>query len=164
MKVLPSSHNTPETAYVIMDYPYGYKARCMKRIWVETATQGKGNGKQRLGEQTSNPKLSTQDNIYWNACKYSTYSSMIILIEGNENNKPGQEHYISNDGIDITYSQPEKIEMFRGRYFDLMDTIQKERFNTLVLLSKHLNKKTWEEYSIMVQNSYKSLDILENSL
>lgn len=35
MKVL-SGHTSPETAYVVDDYPYGFRLRCKIRYWIET--------------------------------------------------------------------------------------------------------------------------------
>jgi hypothetical protein len=65
MKIL-SGHVSPETAYVVDDYPYGFRLRCKIRYWLEY------NPKHgfRLVSQTSNPK---RGNV-WNKPKASTYS------------------------------------------------------------------------------------------
>lgn len=34
MEVL-SGHTSPETAYIISDYPYGFRLRCKIRYWLE---------------------------------------------------------------------------------------------------------------------------------
>jgi hypothetical protein len=61
---LPAVHVSAETAHVIEDYPYGFRLRCTKRVWVERNKRG-----QRVVEQTSNPKKPGT----WNKPKASTY-------------------------------------------------------------------------------------------
>jgi hypothetical protein len=63
VKVL-SGHYSPETAFMIEDYPYGRKLRCKKRVWLEVNDKGT-----RLCEQTTNPKQGDK----WNAVHKSTY-------------------------------------------------------------------------------------------
>lgn len=53
MKIL-TGHTSPETAYVVQDYPYGFRLRCQIRYWLEFKA-GKGV---RLVSQTSNPKVA----------------------------------------------------------------------------------------------------------
>jgi hypothetical protein len=64
MKIL-SGHTSPETAFVVDDYPYGFRLRCKIRYWLEYhAKRGF-----RLISQTSNPKRGD----IWNKPKASTY-------------------------------------------------------------------------------------------
>ncbi len=63
-------HTGPETAYVVDDYPYGFKARTQIRYWVET----KAKHGQRFVSQTKNPKTGR-----WNKPKNSTYSPVVVL-------------------------------------------------------------------------------------
>lgn len=64
MKIL-SGHTSPENAYVVDDYPYGFKLRCTIRYWLEFhAKRGF-----RFVSQTTNPKRGG-----WNKPKASTYS------------------------------------------------------------------------------------------
>lgn len=65
-------HESPDTAYEVADYPYGFRLRTTIRYWVETK---KGHG-QRLVSQTRNPKKPGQP---WNAPKGSTYSEILAL-------------------------------------------------------------------------------------
>lgn len=65
MKLL-FNHISPETAYVVEDYPYGFNLRCKKRYWLEF---GKNKGV-RFASQTTNPKKAGE---VWNKPKYSTY-------------------------------------------------------------------------------------------
>lgn len=66
MKVL-SGHVSPETAYVVDDYPFGFKLRCKIRYWVEF----KANNGFRCVSQTTNPR---RGNLIWNKPKAGTYS------------------------------------------------------------------------------------------
>lgn len=61
-----TGHVSPETAFVVADYPYGFRLRCQKRYWLEfKAKQGV-----RLVSQTTNPK---RPGVVWNKPKASTY-------------------------------------------------------------------------------------------
>lgn len=69
-------HTSPETAYVVTDYPYGFRLRCQIRYWIETKP---GHG-QRLVSQTSNPKVA---GLVWNNPKASTYTQAeVLFIDG----------------------------------------------------------------------------------
>lgn len=65
MEIL-KGHISPETAYVVEDYPYGFRLRCKIRYWLEFV-KNKGV---RFWSQTTNPK---KGNV-WNKPKASTYS------------------------------------------------------------------------------------------
>lgn len=62
-------HVSPETAYVVNDYPYGFRLRCKIRYWVESHPK-KGH---RVVTQTTNPKVKDE---VWNKPKASTYSAV----------------------------------------------------------------------------------------
>ena len=64
--VLPAIHISPETAYVVEDYPYGFRLRCKMRTWIE-----KNNKGVRVVSQTTNPKVAGE---VWNKPKASVYS------------------------------------------------------------------------------------------
>ncbi len=66
-----AGHTSPETAYVVQDYPYGFRLRCKIRYWVETTKHG-----QRVVSQTTNPKVNGE---VWNKPKPSTYSAIRVL-------------------------------------------------------------------------------------
>ena len=63
---LLSGHTSPETAYVVDDYPCGFRLRCKMRYWLEFHPK-RGF---RLVSQTTNPKRGD----VWNKPKASTYS------------------------------------------------------------------------------------------
>jgi hypothetical protein len=77
MKLL-QGHTTPETAFVVDDYPYGFRLRCKIRYWLEYHPR---HGF-RLWSQTTNPK---RGNI-WNKPKASTYSRFggCMFLDENE--------------------------------------------------------------------------------
>lgn len=60
-------YTSPETAFVVEDYPYGFRLRCKIQYWLETDLK-KGS---RLCSQTTNPK---QQGEVWNKPKCSTYA------------------------------------------------------------------------------------------
>jgi hypothetical protein len=62
-----SGHISPETAYLIKSYPYGFRLRCQMRYWLDWHPKRGA----RLMSQTSNPK---QPGLVWNKPKASTYS------------------------------------------------------------------------------------------
>jgi hypothetical protein len=66
MQIL-TGHTSPETAFIVPDYPFGFRLRCSIRYWIEH--------KPKLGcrmvSQTSNPK---RPGLVWNKPKASTYS------------------------------------------------------------------------------------------
>jgi hypothetical protein len=64
---LLTGHVSPETAYVVDDYPYGFRLRCKIRYWLDHHPK-RGV---RLMMQTSNPKVP---GLVWNKPKASTYS------------------------------------------------------------------------------------------
>ncbi len=77
IKTILSGHTSPETAYVIEDYPYGFRLRCKMRCWLETSPT-KGT---RFVTQTTNPK---RGNI-WNKQKESTYAKLSGAMYLDEN-------------------------------------------------------------------------------
>jgi hypothetical protein len=59
-------HTSPETAYVVDDYPYGFKARTRIRYWIDAG----GKKGWRMISQTEDPKTKR-----WNKPKASTYAA-----------------------------------------------------------------------------------------
>lgn len=70
-------HTSPETAYLIADYPYGRKLRCQRRVWIEHSPS---HGF-RFVAQTTNPKTGR-----WNAPHKSTYSEIAMALYLDEEN------------------------------------------------------------------------------
>src|SRR5688572_17798551 len=74
MQVL-HGHTNAETAYVVDDYPYGFRLRTQIRYWIETK-EGFG---QRFVSQTLDPKRGR-----WNKPKAGTYSRLLSLVLNEE--------------------------------------------------------------------------------
>lgn len=76
-EVLPETHNSPETAYIQADYPYGRRDRCQRRVWVEVINKktSKRYKQMRFVYQTQNPKTGR-----WNAHKPSTYYDFVVMV------------------------------------------------------------------------------------
>lgn len=70
---LLKNHVSPETAYVVDDYPYGFRLRCKIRYWLEY------NSKHgfRFVSQTTNPKRPGE---VWNKPKASTYAAIAAAM------------------------------------------------------------------------------------
>lgn len=101
MKTL-SGHTTPESAFVVDDYPYGFRLRTQIRYWIETK---KGHG-QRFCSQTLNPKTGK-----WNKPKASTYHVIAVMTLDESN---GYVHYetLQSGG----WSKEEQIVDFETRH------------------------------------------------
>lgn len=121
-----AGHVSPETAYLVNDYPYGFRLRCKIRYWLESSvTKGV-----RFMSQTSNPKRGDT----WNKPKASTYSKFGGAMYLNELN------YVCWCGVS-EYSDLQEIvdfkekfgaglpETFRAVFQDWLD--KKSAFNTL---------------------------------
>lgn len=72
-----TGHTSPETAYLVMDYPYGFRLRCQIRYWLE---HKRGYGF-RLVSQTSNPK---KPGLVWNKPKAGTYGVCLVMVTNDD--------------------------------------------------------------------------------
>ena len=78
-----NDHTSPETAYVVNDYPYGFRLRCKMRYWLDTSEKGVAKGRTRFVSQTTNPKFTSD---IWNKPKVNTYGQGLVLMYLNEEN------------------------------------------------------------------------------
>lgn len=130
MKVLPSTHNSPETAYVIDDYPFGRTIRCFKRVWIETATKGAKKGLQRIVHQTTKKSVNVCKDEYdaapmdkphlWNKPKAGTYGKVQIMGIDEETG------HLEFDGLG-EYPWDEHITKFNEKYGTQLDSEQRDR-------------------------------------
>lgn len=102
--VLPNTHISPETAYLVADYPFGFRLRCQIRYWLEFQPK-KGF---RLWSQTTNPK---RPGTVWNKPKASTYAKFGAAMYLDENG------HVKWAGL-TEYSDIAEIEAFIDTYFD----------------------------------------------
>jgi hypothetical protein len=124
MKIL-HGHTSPETAFVVDNYPYGYKLRCKIRYWIEKASKGKGKGQYRFCSQTLNPKTKK-----WNAPKYSIYSTFMIM--GIEDNG-----YITHKTL-TPYDNQETINKFLTENKDELSESERDLINKLLDTKKQV--------------------------
>ena len=118
VQVLASTHNSPESAFIIDDYPTGRTLRCFKRIWVETGTKGAGKGLQRICYQTTvkyvnhnkenYPSAPMQDAHLWNKVKAGVYGGIKILYVDAESG------HVECDGLS-QHAWPEHIAEFKRK-------------------------------------------------
>lgn len=94
IKTILSGHVSPETAYVVEDYPYGFTLRCKIRYWLESSP----NKGVRFVSQTTNPKRGDT----WNKPKASTYcrfGGAMFLDEKNHVHWQGVTEYDSTQNL-----------------------------------------------------------------
>lgn len=89
-----SGHTSPESAYNVEDYPYGFRLRTTIRYWVETK---KGHG-QRMVSQTLNPKTKR-----WNKPKASTYAPVVMMALDEQDHvvNQGLSEYAGSDELEL---------------------------------------------------------------
>jgi hypothetical protein len=105
MQIL-SGHISPETAYLVDDYPYGFRLRCKIRYWLEFK-KGKGF---RFVSQTTNPQLAYEK---WNAPKASTYARLGGAMYLDDNNHVEWAQLSE-------YDSTERVGYFLAKYGDTM--------------------------------------------
>ncbi|HEX6826550.1 MAG TPA: hypothetical protein VF077_09580 [Nitrospiraceae bacterium] len=96
MKTPISGHTSPETAYLIGDYPYGRTLRCQRKVWLENDPK-RGV---RFVAQTDNPK-----NGRWNKPHKSTYIDVAAALYLDA------ENHVQWEGIGM-YTEPEQALAF----------------------------------------------------
>jgi hypothetical protein len=127
-----TGHNSPETAFIQDDYPYGRSLRCKRRVWVETATKGAKKGQQRFVAQTTNPRRAVES---WNKPKGSTYSDIIILYLDSKDHV--QQAALS------TYSSPEEIARFVERFGEHLTPAQQNSIRYLDAVQRVSRRINW---------------------
>ena len=112
LKVL-QGHTSEETAYLVDDYPYGFRLRCKIRYWLEYRPK-KGF---RFCSQTTNPKRGD----VWNAPKKSTYCELAVM-------GLNAEDHVTWTGCSIYDSS--KLAAFGEVYAEFFDEHQKVVFGS----------------------------------
>lgn len=129
-----SGHISTETAHVDADYPYGFRLRCQRRVWVETKF---GHG-QRIVFQTSNPKKS---GLVWNKPKSSTYSSVVVLTLDDESG------HIDHEALG-GYDDEEKIRAFVAKHGGWLDAWQKRMCEVQIARHRAGAKIEWTIHEV----------------
>ena len=94
-----TEHTTPETAYVVEDYPYGFRLRTKIRYWIETTKHG-----MRLVSQTLNPKTGA-----WNKPKPGGYTPLLVMVFD-------EQGHVRMDGFGDNSGDEAALDAFLGRY------------------------------------------------
>jgi len=129
LKEVLQGHTTAETAYVVDDYPYGFRLRCKIRYWLEYAPK-KGF---RLCSQTTNPKLAYEK---WNAPKKSTY--LLLAVMGLD-----EEGHVSWTGVSpYEYS---KLVAFGEAYSASFNAEQKATYDLMLKIKTAYEKRKAEK-------------------
>ncbi len=102
-------HTSEETAFLVDDYPYGFRLRCKIRYWLEYKP---GIGF-RFCYQTTNPNMAGD---FWNKPKKSTYRELAIM-------GLGENDHVTWHGISMYY--PEELAQFVAAYGESLDSNQK---------------------------------------
>ncbi len=114
-----TGHTSPETAYVVADYPYGFGLRCSILYWVESNAKG-----HRLWSQTSNPKKGGA----WNKPKCSTYADIGAAMYLDD------EGHVQWEGLTFSASAAEIasfFERFPGAVTDVVQALALCKAHTL---------------------------------
>jgi hypothetical protein len=108
-QLLEQIHTSEDTAFIIEDYPFGFRLRCKMRVWIESDKK-KG---MRVVRQTTDPRKAGE---FWNAPKKSTYDTLKVLyidsdtehIESagwNANYSSGNMEFLADFGDVLTEKQ-----------------------------------------------------------
>jgi len=120
-------HVSPDTAYLVPDYPYGRVLRCQIRYWVETAQRGAKQGRQRFVSQTTNPKRPGQP---WNKPHPDTYRLRVWLYR----NSQGHVHHTGIGEYGLFPAQDARIRL-TGIYPQLTDD-DRQLYDTVLAASR----------------------------
>ena len=117
-------HTSADTAYVVDDYPYGFRLRTQIRYWLETNKNGT-----RFVSQTLNPKTGA-----WNKPKASTYVQLGVMVKD-----------LSNGHISWTgwtyYGGESELRAFEQEYAGALTDADKARIAALFVQYGLLNAR-----------------------
>ena len=137
---LLTGHTSPETAYLVDDYPYGRVLRCSIRYWVETASKGAKKGHQRFVSQTTNPKKPGDP---WNKPHGDTYDLMTFMYLNHEDHVK----HLGVGNLAITPTEDARVRLM-GIYEQLPD--QRRAFYDALVAMSHKYAEPWERYEEIV--------------
>jgi hypothetical protein len=121
------NHESPDTAYIVNDYPYGFRLRTKIRYWIETK---KGFG-QRFVSQTLNPK-----NNKWNAPKKGNYTTILLM---GLDEKTG--YVITESCNNWKYNTEEEVLNFQEEY--TLTDYQKQAIKYIIAVIRANKKIVW---------------------
>ena len=122
-----TGHESEESAYIVNDYPYGFRLRTKIRYWIETK---KGFG-QRFISQTLNPK-----NGKWNAPKKGNYTTILLMGLDDQTG-----YTITESCNNWMYNTEESVKEFEAKY--TLTDYQKQAIKYIIAVIRANNKITW---------------------
>ena len=153
-------HVSPDTAFLIEDYPYG-QLRCQRRVWID-GPPGKGQyeGQFRVMRQTNNPKRTGPgrpgpfgegevgpNGHPWNAPKAGTYTDWIVLYRDESNGHIEAHHGSLIYGL----SGPEDARMRLDGTYDQLTPDERAIYDRMVKIGHRADR--WEPW-------HKALDFI----
>jgi hypothetical protein len=131
-----NGHTSADTAYLVPDYPYGFRLRCQIRYWLHTADKGQAKGQVRFMSQTTNPKRGDA----LNKPKASTYYSLAVMyLDEND--------HVQHAGISF-WLYPEQDA--RWRHMGIVSQLtadDRKTYDALLRVSERVNPTTWTEWT-----------------
>jgi hypothetical protein len=121
-----TGHTDAESAYMVDDYPYGFRLRTQIRYWIETTKHG-----QRFVSQTLNPKTGA-----WNKPKAGTYDVIKVMVRNEEN---GHIEHVRLDWND----NEEKIAAFEVEHAAALDDRARSAIKQIRAHNRAMSKLTW---------------------
>lgn len=122
------AHTSQETAYVVDDYPWGFRLRTKIRYWIESKSAK--NGGQRFVSQTVNPKTGQ-----WCAPKPSTYSPIVVMYLD-------EKDHIHYDCLRI-HDEAKIIQEFKETHLAFMNEFQKEALREILAYNEVMKHVTF---------------------
>lgn len=119
-------HDDETTAYVVDDYPYGFRLRCKIRYWIETHPK-RGD---RFCSQTTNPKVAGE---VWNKPKKSTYVEVGVMYLDDEG-------HVKWTGLHV-WPKAEALEVFDRRCRERLNGSQQARLHDLIVMHKLMARR-----------------------
>jgi len=130
---------SPETAYIINDYPWGWTLKTQQKVWIET---DKKHG-DRIVRQTLNPK-----NNVWCKPKKSTYEAIMVMGFNEENHIShiGLWHSASAEEVNKFLSQIDKDKLTEAQKNQLRIIIARNKvYENVTFTVKNVTGQTDEE-------------------
>jgi hypothetical protein len=129
------NHTSFETAYIVQDWPWGYKLRTEKRFWIESNKNG-----DRTISQTLDPRSGK-----WCAPKKSTYYPVKIFYTSDQEKVVTQDEEVERLLCEIIdKSNNEKIKSFYERHKDNLNDFQKAQIKKYIGLNEAMKDVTFE--------------------
>lgn len=119
------NHTSFETAYVIKDWPWGYKLRTEKRFWIESNKNG-----DRLMSQTLDPRTNK-----WCAPKKSVYYPAQILYTSESETVETQNGEVEQLRTHILSPYSDDIKSFYDLHKDNLNDFQKAQIKELICIN-----------------------------